>query len=314
MQPRIYKTVSGVTRWLNEQSCEAALFAGDCLEVLNALPASSVDLVVSSPPYCMGKEYEGAAREVETFIASHASILPLAVRSLKPGGSLCWQVGYHFNKGRCTPLDFFVMQEMSKHRDMILRNRIAWTFGHGLHASNRFSGRHETILWFTKGADYDFDLDAVRVPQKYPGKRHSSGPNQGQPSGNPAGKNPGDVWDIPNVKANHVEKTLHPCQFPVGLVQRLIRALTKKDDLVFDPFCGVASSGVAAISEGRRFLGAEVDEGYVSLGKERLSQALKGEVKFRPAERAVHVPKPGTKVASRPPGFAVSLPFPGSTG
>ena len=80
---------------------------------------------------------------------------------------------------------------------MSMRNRIVWHFGHGLHASRRFSGRYEVIMWFTKSDDYTFNLDAVRVPQKYPQKKHFKGPRRGELSGNPLGKNPGDVWEIP---------------------------------------------------------------------------------------------------------------------
>ena len=66
------------------------------------------------------------------------------------------------------------------------------------------------------------DVDPIRVPQKYPNKKAFKGPNVGKLTGHPLGKNPGDVWTIPNVKSNHVEKTDHPCQFPVELVERLV--------------------------------------------------------------------------------------------
>src|ERR1041384_3300304 len=92
------------------------------------------------------------------------------------------------------------------------------------------------FLRYSKGRRYRFDLNAVRVPQKYPGKKHYKGPKKGKLSGNPKGKNPSDVWEIPNVKSRHVEKTKHPCQFPVALVQRLVRALTLPGSLVVDPF------------------------------------------------------------------------------
>jgi adenine-specific DNA-methyltransferase len=255
----------------------------------------------------MGKEYEPGEKDVETFKTQHREILPLVIRTLKQGASLCWQVGYHVDRGVCTPLDYLILREMEAFPDMVLRNRIAWTFGHGLHATTRFSGRHETVLWFTKGHDYEFDLDAVRIAQKYPGKLSSRGPNKGRPSGNPAGKNPGDVWDIPNVKANHVEKTAHPCQFPVGLAQRFVRALTPSGAVVLDPFCGVASSGVAAVVEGRRFLGAEISAEYVRIAQERLQLAARGELVYRPADRAVHVPSVDQKVSRRPDGFAVPI-------
>lgn len=281
----------------------ATIFRGNCSSLLEKLPDSSVDLIVSSPPYCMGKEYE-SNQDIGAFETSHASVMPELVRVLKPGASLCWQVGWYTRLGVLTPLDYLVYAEMQKHREMQLRNRIIWTFGHGLHCNNRFSGRHETVLWFTKGKDYLFDLDAVRVAQKYPGKLHSKGPKKGLPSGNPLGKNPGDVWEIPNVKSNHIEKTDHPCQFPVGLVHRLVRALTREGALVLDPFCGVASTGVAALLEKRRFLGAELVDEYVGIGINRLLETAGGKVQFRPAEQEIYVPGPTEKVARRPATFS----------
>lgn len=165
---------------------------------------------------------------------------------------------------------------------MVMRNRIVWHFEHGLHCTRRFSGRYETINWFTRAnKDFIFNLDPVRVPQKYPGKKHFKGPKAGQFSGNPLGKNPGDVWDIPNVKSNHVEKTEHPCQFPVELVERLVLSLTNRGDWVLDPFLGVGSSIVAALRHERRGAGAETMQRYVEIAKERVSAAMSGVFKVR---------------------------------
>ncbi|MBU3625522.1 site-specific DNA-methyltransferase [Polynucleobacter sp. JS-Safj-400b-B2] len=281
----------------------ARLYNGDCNELLSKMPDNSIDLTISSPPYCMGKEYE-SGNDVATFIKAHESLLPEIIRITKPGGSICWQVGFHVQSGAITPLDFLVHEIMSKQEDIALRNRVVWTFGHGFHCTNRFSGRYEVVMWYTKGGgEYHFDLDAVRVPQKYPGKIANKGTKKGEFSGNPKGKNPSDIWDIPNVKANHVEKTDHPCQFPVALAIRLIRALAPIDGLVFDPFSGVASTGVAALNERRRFLGAELDPDYAEIAEKRLKDASNGRAKFRPLEKEIYVPKPGEKVAIKPSHF-----------
>jgi adenine-specific DNA-methyltransferase len=227
----------------------------------------------------------------------------LLVRALKDGGSLSWQIGHHVHNGVLTPLDALVYATFSKQKELFLRNRIIWTFAHGVHANRRFSGRHETVLWFTKGKHYTFDLDAVRVPQKYPGKRHYKGPKKGEFSGNPLGKNPSDVWEIPNVKANHIEKTDHPCQFPVALVQRLIRALAPKDGLVCDPFLGSGTSAVAASLENRRFVGCEIQQEYVSIARKRIMNATTKNPNFRPLERPIYAPTATEAVAKRPPHF-----------
>src|SRR5258708_17957069 len=138
---------------------------GDCTELLKGLPDESVDLVVSSPPYNIGKEYE-ARKHLDEYLAEQREILRSCVRALKPTGSILWQVGSFSYKGTLVPLDikFFPILE-----DLGLRprNRIIWARQHGLHATRKFSARHESILWFTKSDTYTFSLDAVRVPQKY---------------------------------------------------------------------------------------------------------------------------------------------------
>ncbi len=266
------------------------LFQGDCRELLADLPENSISLIVSSPPYFMGKEYDRSDRS-DDFAQEHQELAPLLSRVLRPGGSLCWQTGMHVDNGSIIPLDFIAYDAFSKDPSLVLRNRIVWHFEHGMHARNRFSGRHETILWFTKGDDYIFNLDAVRVPQKYPGKRHYKGPNKGKLSGHPSGKNPGDMWAIPNVKSRHKEKTAHPCQFPVGLPQRLIRALTSPGDLVLDPYAGVSSTGIAAVMEKRHFLGCEVEPKYVKLGMQRYRDLVAGTLQVRDWRRPVDAPE-----------------------
>lgn len=250
----------------------------------------------------MGKAYENSVNTTD-FLDMHERLAPLLVRVLKDGGSLCWQVGHHVHNGVVTPLDALVYTIFSRQEQLFLRNRIVWTFAHGVHASRRFSGRHETVLWFTKGKDYSFSLDAVRVPQKYPGKRHYKGPKKGEFSGNPLGKNPSDVWEIPNVKANHVEKTNHPCQFPVALVQRLIRALVPKNGFVLDPFLGSGTSAVAATVEQRKFIGCEIKPEYVSIARKRIMKVKAGGLSFRPVEKPIFVPVGTQAVAKRPPHF-----------
>lgn len=273
------------------------------MKLLDKLPVESIDLTLTSPPYCMGKEYEKCTH-TEDFICNHEIILPKIVALTRPGGSICWQIGSHVKNNVLVPLDYLVYKIMDNYPDMILRNRIVWSFGHGAHLSKRFSGRYEVILWFTKGGDYHFDLDSVRIPQKYPGKRHYKGPSKGEYSGNPLGKNPSDVWEIPHVKSNHVEKTEHPCQFPIALAQRLIRSLCPKNGTVFDPYSGVGSTGAAAILENRKFLGAEHNYEYYEIAANRLKDASNGCLKHRPLDKPICEPAANERVTQKPEHFA----------
>lgn len=290
-------------------SNQTTLYNGDCCKLLKRLPSESVDLIITSPPYCMGKEYENPHNDTDSFKKQHYKIFNDLYRVLKIGGSICWQVGYHVSEICVIPLDYLVYDiftSLSKNKQypLILRNRIIWTFGHGLNSIKRFSGRHETILWFTKGNDFHFDLDQVRIPQKYPGKKAYKGPNKGKLSGNPMGKNPTDVWEIPNVKANHIEKTIHPCQFPVAIPLRLIKALAPEGALILDPFMGVGTTGVAAILENMRFVGAELKDTYYQKAVERLTNASKGTLRYR-LDVPVTEPNPNTAVAKLPEEFII---------
>ncbi|MHB1295767.1 MAG: DNA-methyltransferase [Anaerolineae bacterium] len=276
---------------------DLVLYTGDCLELLATVPNATCQLVVTSPPYNLGKAYEKRST-VDDYLAAQSMVIQECVRVLHPRGSLCWQVGNYVDNGEIIPLDL-VLYPIFHALDLRMRNRIVWHFEHGLHASRRFSGRYEVILWFTKSDDYVFNLDAVRVPQKYPNKKHFKGPNRGQLSGNPLGKNPSDVWDIPNVKANHIEKTIHPCQFPVELVERLVLAMTDKGDWVLDPYMGVGSTAIAALMHERKVIGAELMPEYVDIAKERIAQAERGQLRVRPMTRSVY--EPGEAASLEPP-------------
>ena len=242
---------------------------GDCLELLSQLPNESVDLVVSSPPYNIGKEYE-TRRELQAYVDVQAEVLAECARVLSEKGSIFWQVGSYSNKGILIPLDvrfFPVLEDLG----LLPRNRIVWARQHGLHAKNKFSARYETLLWFTKSDNYTFNLDDIRVPQKYQNKKSWRGENKGELTCNPNGKNPGDIWLFRNVKHNHEEQTLHPCQFPEDMIARVVLSATNPGDVVLDPFMGTGTTAVVARDYGRQFVGAELDSDYFATAIHRLS-------------------------------------------
>lgn len=241
----------------------------DCLKVLRDLPDESVDLVVSSPPYNIGKEYE-SKRHLDTYLAEQTVVLRECARVLRSTGSIFWQIGSYSNKGMLVPLDirFFPILESL---GLQPRNRIVWVRQHGLHATRKFSARHESILWFTKSDAYTFNLDGVRVPQKWQNKKAHRGEKKGELSCHPDGKNPGDIWVFQNVKHNHEEQTIHPAQFPEGLIARIVLATTNRGDVVLDPYMGTGTVAVVARDQGRHFVGAETEPKYHSVAMRRLS-------------------------------------------
>jgi len=286
------------------------LFKGESKDLLAEIPDNIVQLIITSPPYNLGKNYENQV-EIEFYLEKQTEIITELYRVLKEGGSLCWQVGNFVENGEVYPLDI-LYYKIFKKIGLYLRNRIIWRFGHGLHASKRFSGRYETILWFTKGGKYIFNLDNVRVPSKYPGKRHFKGEKKGQLSGNPLGKNPSDIWevvlqdweqeiwDIPNVKANHPEKTEHPCQYPIELVERCVLALSNEGDWVLDPFAGVGSSLLAAIKNNRRAVGSDKESDYIDLAYKRILSYFNGSLGYRQLGTPIYQPTGKDKVSKKP--------------
>jgi adenine-specific DNA-methyltransferase len=267
---------------------DASMRCDSNLAYMRDLPDASMKLIVTSPPYNLAKEYERRTT-LDAYIEAQSQVISECVRLLEPTGSLCWQVGNHVDRGEITPLDI-VLYPIFKSHGLKMRNRIVWHFEHGLHGSRRLSGRYETILWFTKGDEYKFNLDPIRVPSKYPGKKYYKGPKAGELSGNPLGKNPGDVWVIPNVKFNHVEKTEHPCQFPVELIERLVLALTDRGDSVLDPYMGVGSTVIAALKNGRRGFGVDNVKRYVEIAWQRVHALRKGDLPTRPMGKPVYDP------------------------
>ncbi len=263
--------------------------ATDNLSFLRSIQNNSVKLIVTSPPYNIGKKYEKRT-SLNRYLVEQSATISECVRVLNKNGSICWQIGNHITKnGEVVPLDIFLFQLFKQH-DLILRNRIIWHFEHGLHCKKRFSGRYETILWFTKSDEYTFNLDPIRVPSKYPNKKYFKGPKIGELSCNPLGKNPGDLWIIPNVKANHCEKTEHPCQFPVELIERLVLSMTNEGDVVLDPFMGVGSSIIAAIKHGRLGYGCDIMQHYVDITWERIHQLRSGTLRTRDMYKSIYDP------------------------
>ena len=260
----------------------------DNMDFVGNLSDDRMKLIVTSPPYNLGKPYEKRT-SLDVWLSAQEQVIRECVRVLHPQGSLCWQVGNYVQNNEIIPLDM-ILYPVFRQFGLKLRNRIIWHFGHGLHCAKRLSGRYETILWWTKNDDYTWHLDPIRVPSKYPGKRHFKGPNVGKLSGNPKGKNPSDVWMFPNVKSNHPEKTVHPCQFPVEMVERLVLSMTDVGDAVLDPYMGVGSSVVAALKHGREAYGCDIVSEYVDITRDRIRQLYEGTLRLRPMGKPIYDP------------------------
>lgn len=226
---------------------QTSILHGDSLVELRQLEAGSVQLVFTSPPYGIGKAYE-KRQTVEDYVAGMRPIVLECARLVAPGGFIAWQVGYHVRNRRVTPIDA-LFYPLFAAAGLKLCRRIVWTFGHGLHCTHRFSGRHEMLMIFTRDPMAPDVVSRLEALDEH-----------------------GDVWKVTNVKANHPERIGgHPCQFPLELPRRAIAALTAPGELVVDPFAGTGTTNVAARALGRNSIGVELDASYVAMAAARLA-------------------------------------------
>lgn len=248
------------------------LYHGDSLPLLRALANSDVrvQLSLTSPPYNIGKEYEKPL-PLHEYIAWCSEWMTSLHRVASDDGAFWLNLGYVSvqGHGKAVPLPYLLWNASP----FFLNQEIVWNYGAGVSSKRVFCPRNEKWLFFVKDADrYVFNLDAVRDPNvKYPNQKKN-----GKLRCNPLGKNPSDVWAIPKVTTGRDrssrERTPHPAQFPLAVVDRIVKASSNPGDLVLDPFAGSGSSGIAAVGNGRAFLGIELSERYCKLAVERFKQ------------------------------------------
>ncbi len=228
---------------------------GDAIEVMKTLPASSMDLIVTDPPYNLGKDYGNnldrkAWCDYEQFTRAW---LTEAIRLLKPSGSL-----YVFMGVRFISRLFLLLEDDFQ---LVFNGWITWHFTQGMGRKIGFSPRHEDILYFTKSKDCVFNLDSVRIPQKYFRERN-----------NMSGANPGDVWQFSHVHYCSVERKPHPTQKPEALMERIILASSNEGSIILDPFAGSGTTCRVAKLLNRKWVGIEINPEYVAMGERRLAE------------------------------------------
>jgi adenine-specific DNA-methyltransferase len=250
-----------------------AVFHGDSLEMLARLKGQPVALTVTSPPYNIGKAYE-ETMPVGDYLAWCAQWIQLVHSVTRPDGAFWLNLGYLELPGRAkaVPIPYLLWDKVP----FYLIQEVVWNYGAGVAAKRSFSPRNEKFLWYVKDAlRYTFNLDEVRDKDvKYPNQRKN-----GKLRCNPLGKNPSDVWQFPKVTSganrSSAERTSHPAQFPVAVVERIIKACSEPGDLVLDPFLGSGTVAEVALRLGRQVIGIEISEAYVQIAADRVTNAFR---------------------------------------
>jgi len=254
------------------------IHCGDAVNELSKLQEESVDLIVADPPYNLGKNYGNNIdlKERSEYHAFTRLWLDQAYRVLKPGGSIFCFMG----------VKYIARLYVTLEEELFLTPQgwITWHYTQGIGRKRGFSPRHEDILWFSKGADAHFNLDDVRVPQKYFRKRN-----------NMAGANPGDVWQFSHVHYCASERLPHPTQKPEALIERIIAAASDPGDTVLDPFLGSGTTARVAQVLGRQFTGFDINPEYVQMSKDRLGEPFEGFDSIDPRKERAPKDMPKTK-------------------
>lgn len=260
------------------------LFKGDCLDLLSKIDSPCFDLTVTSPPYNIGKEYEEIS-EIGDYLAWSERWIGEVFRTTLSTGAFWLNVGYVSlpERARAIPIPYLLWDRVP----FFLVQEIVWNYGAGVAARTAFSPRNEKFLWYVKTPQsYTFNLDDIRDPDvKYPNQKKN-----GKLKCNPLGKNPTDVWQIPKVTSGRdrssKERTPHPAQFPVALIERIVRACSNPGDLVLDPFAGSGSVAEVCLRTGRACVGIEMEPKYLKIAARRLDNVL-AEIRDANAQRAL---------------------------
>ncbi len=224
----------------------------DALAQMRKLPSESVDLVATDPPYNLGKDYGNSIdyKEWHDYQLFTEQWLTEAIRLLKPNGSIYIFMGVRFISKLFTLLE---------EKGLLFNGWITWHYTQGMGRKKGFSPRHEDVLYFTKSSNFTFNLDNVRVPQKYFRKRN-----------NMAGANPGDVWQFSHVHYSNPERQPHPTQKPLAVMERIIKASSNENDVVLDPFVGSGTTCVAANALKRKWIGIDTNPDYIKMSEKRV--------------------------------------------
>lgn len=241
------------------------IYNEDCVEGMKKIEDNSVDLVVTSPPYNIKKKYKSYKDDLSLheYLNFLKEVLCECSRILKTKGNIMINVANYIDKeGNAIPISYFIFN-MLEELGLKFRQEIVWYFQGGLSATKKLSARYENILWLYKD-DYVFNLDSVRVKEwKRVDKRN-----------NPNGKNPTNVWEINRVAYGSKEKTEHPAQFPLAMIERIVKGWSNENAIVLDPFMGSGTTAIACVNNNRNYIGFELDEEYYNIANERINKQL----------------------------------------
>ena len=246
------------------------LYNIDCVEFMDKINSSIMDLTITSPPYNIGKEYE-EIQKPEDYLQWCKKWLNQIFDITSNEGAFWLNLGYFEleNIGKAVPISYLLWDKTA----FYFMQEIVWYYKAGVSTKKYFSPRNEKYLWYVKNPNrYIFNLDSVRDPNvKYPNQKKN-----GKLKCNPLGKNPTNVWEIPKITSgknrSSKERVNHPAQFPLAILDRIVKSCSNVDDLIFDPFIGSGSVAVAGTMNNRQIVGCDINTDYLDIAIDRIKK------------------------------------------
>lgn len=240
---------------------------GDCIEGMKGLSAGAFNLIIADPPYNLDKDF-GPWKETEQRSGWKEWMrewLSEALRVLSDRGNI-FVYGIHHHQ--CW------VQCMMYELGFDYRRQIIWHYENGYagYGERSLSACYESLLWFSKTNDYIYHT--IREPYKSKERlKHKIIKNGKVWTPHPEGRLAGDVWSFPTLAGRRFqkEKVGHPTQKPLSISTRIVRHFCDPGDTVLVPFAGSGTECVAAVTEGRSYLGFELNPAYIDLAKKRLA-------------------------------------------
>lgn len=254
------------------ESDNCLIYHADSLQLIHRIPQDSINLAITSPPYNIGKAYE-SVMPIPDYVQWCTTWMNDIYDVVANDGAFLLNLGYLEvpTKGRAVPISYLLWDKSP----FFMQQEIVWHYEAGVASKRYLSPRNEKFIWYVKDKNqYTFNLDSIRDPNvKYPNQKKN-----GKLRCNPLGKNPGDVWCYPKVtsgeKRSSKERTPHPAQFPIGVIEKFILGMSNPSDIVFDPFLGSGSTCIAALKHGRKVIGFEISAEYCKIAAERVDAFL----------------------------------------
>lgn len=242
------------------------IFNEDVLSGINKIEDNSIDLILTDPPYCLGKDYGNNSdkKSSNEYLEWTYQWIDAVLPKLKDSGSF-----YIFLSWQYSPEIFVYLKKKLRMVNEIIWDRRVPSMGG---STRKFSSVHDNIGFFVKSNDYYFDIDSIRIPYDEETKKARTRSIFVGKKWLEIGYNPKDLWSTSRIHAQDPERENHPTQKPLEVIERIVKASCPKNGIVFDPFMGTGTTAIACLVNDRKYVGFEINKEYHKIIMNRIKK------------------------------------------